>query len=75
MVFLFNNKRLSVIYHTYHLPLSPDVDECETDSCTHGCLNTYGSFMCTCDEGFELASDGTTCNGNQGREWECLKGT
>lgn len=23
--------------------------------------------MCTCDEGFELASDGTTCNGNKGR--------
>lgn len=57
----------AVNFHTYHLPLSPDVDECETDSCTHGCLNTYGSFMCTCDEGFELASDGTTCNGNQRR--------
>lgn len=52
--------------------LSPDVDECETNPCTHGCLNTYGSFMCTCDEGFELASDGTTCNGKQGRrdDWK-----
>lgn len=49
--------------------LSPDVDECETNPCSHGCLNTYGSFMCTCDEGFELASDGTTCNGKQGKRW------
>uniref|UniRef100_A0A3P9Q385 Fibulin 5 n=1 Tax=Poecilia reticulata TaxID=8081 RepID=A0A3P9Q385_POERE len=40
---------------------SPDVDECEEQPCSHGCFNTYGSFMCNCDEGYELASDGTTC--------------
>ena len=47
------------------LPLNPDVDECEDEPCTHGCFNTYGSFMCNCDEGFELASDGTSCIGEE----------
>ena len=41
----------------------PDVDECEEEPCSHGCFNTYGSYMCNCDEGFELASDGTSCIG------------
>lgn len=45
--------------------VSPDVDECEDEPCSHGCFNTYGSFMCNCDEGFELASDGTTCIGEK----------
>lgn len=43
----------------------PDVDECAEEPCSHACFNTYGSYMCNCDEGFELGSDGTSCNG----EW------
>lgn len=42
-----------------------DVDECHDNVCTHGCFNTYGSFMCNCDEGFELAADGTSCIGER----------
>ena len=44
---------------------SSDNDECilGTDNCMHTCTNTIGSFSCGCNTGFELDSDGATCNG------------
>lgn len=41
----------------------PDVNECLDQPCSHSCFNTYGSFICSCEEGFELTSDGTSCIG------------
>lgn len=39
-----------------------DVDECaEYGRCTQGCLNTVGSYRCTCAERFRLRSDRRTC--------------
>ena len=38
-----------------------DIDECEGNICQQGCTNTDGSFECSCEDGFELAEDGTTC--------------
>ncbi|CAF0957368.1 unnamed protein product [Adineta ricciae] len=40
-----------------------DIDECVEDPflCHQHCLNTNGSFICGCDEGFILQSDGRTC--------------
>lgn len=40
-----------------------DVDECRTSItlCSHRCLNTAGSFTCTCPEGLELGPEGHTC--------------
>lgn len=45
--------------------LSPDINECvETPSvCEQNCTNTVGSFVCGCNTGFELQSDGSSCNG------------
>ncbi len=42
-----------------------DIDECAVgiDGCSHSCNNTVGSFVCTCNDGYELAADGTTCIG------------
>lgn len=49
-----------------------DIDECSesTDDCSHVCVNTVGSYQCTCSEMGEgssdlltLAADGKTCLG------------
>ena len=44
-----------------------DIDECSdgTDDCSQTCTNTVGSFICGCNSGYELDSDGLTCNGMQ----------
>ena len=48
------------------LTVSIDIDECEldTDGCHQQCINTPGSFMCNCSDGYLLNEDGFTCDGN-----------
>lgn len=43
-----------------------DVDECGVDSnpCDQICDNTEGSFLCSCNTGYELQENGQTCLGN-----------
>ena len=59
-----------------------DVDEC-TDGisgCSQICINTNGSYTCTCDNGYQLSNDNHTCNDinectiihNGGCEQTCL---
>ena len=41
-----------------------DIDECSLidDCCINGkCINTDGSYMCECPNGYHLDSDGHTC--------------
>ncbi len=42
-----------------------DINECNTNNggCSQVCTNTDGSLMCSCNSGFMLADDLTTCNG------------
>ena len=42
-----------------------DVDECTegTHQCQQVCLNTVGSYTCSCNDGFMLSTDGRSCNG------------
>ena len=42
-----------------------DKNECDTSNggCAHSCVNTIGSYYCECNDGYELASDGKSCNG------------
>ena len=45
-------------------PLGRDINECETmpDLCTHGlCINTLGSFRCSCNRGYKPDSTRTSC--------------
>ena len=44
-----------------------DIDECEEglDGCDHNCINIFGSYYCTCMDGYELESDNHTCTGKE----------
>ena len=32
-------------------------------NCQHDCVNTWGSYYCTCRQGYRLEADGKTCQG------------
>uniref|UniRef100_A0A3P8UHL7 Thrombomodulin n=1 Tax=Cynoglossus semilaevis TaxID=244447 RepID=A0A3P8UHL7_CYNSE len=38
-----------------------DIDECEMRECDQTCLNTFGSYECSCAEGFVLRKDKYSC--------------
>ena len=40
-----------------------DIDECEQEvhDCDHACINTVGSFSCSCRDGFSLDADMKSC--------------
>ena len=41
-----------------------DQDECIAfNPCDQLCLNTFGSFECSCMDGYELQDDMTSCEG------------
>ena len=47
------------------LSFPSDVNECDTPTvgCMYRCENTDGAYRCSCDDGFQLAPDGSTCHG------------
>ncbi|XP_052899994.1 putative vitellogenin receptor [Anopheles moucheti] len=46
-----------------------DVNECDRYGlCSQGCINTPGSFRCTCIDQFNLMRDGRTCELSSGTE-------
>ena len=44
-----------------------DIIECTegTHNCLQLCVNTVGSYLCTCRTGYRLTSDSRSCNGNK----------
>ena len=44
---------------------STEIDECNTANggCEHNCTNTIGSFICSCDTGYQLDENGLNCSG------------
>ncbi|ELU12473.1 hypothetical protein CAPTEDRAFT_97299 [Capitella teleta] len=46
-----------------------DINEClgesgvDYDKDCHECTNTIGSYTCSCDHGYELSPNGTSCGG------------
>uniref|UniRef100_A0A3P9AFU5 EGF-like domain-containing protein n=1 Tax=Esox lucius TaxID=8010 RepID=A0A3P9AFU5_ESOLU len=57
-----------------------DVNECEgRHPCQHQCYNIMGSFICQCEQGYELASDQASCQdidecafSSYMCQWQCL---
>ena len=47
------------------LSVDPDINECDVmnGGCDHDCSNTYGSFNCSCNQGYLLLEDGLKCQG------------
>ncbi len=45
----------------YFLHYSADINECTTGSsgCGQNCTNTPGSYLCSCDHGYQLFQNGT----------------
>ena len=44
---------------------STDINECGTANggCEHNCTNSIGSFICSCDAGYQLDGNGVNCSG------------
>ena len=44
---------------------STDTDECSNSNggCAQNCTNTVGSYICSCNSGYNLNSDQHACNG------------
>lgn len=41
-----------------------DINECETSNpCAQLCYNIIGSFLCQCNQGFDLSPDRISCDG------------
>ena len=51
--------------HSIPRSLPADINECSTgvSGCQQTCTNTAGSFLCSCNSGFNLNSNGRTCSG------------
>ena len=52
--------------HAYNVVvLQLDIDECAMNStlCDQMCVNTFGSYMCTCHSGFRLNNISNQCEG------------
>lgn len=55
---------MAEIYNSYELYSYSDVDECSgVNVCSDLCVNTPGSYYCSCSEGFVLDNDGQSCHG------------
>lgn len=56
--------------------ISADKDECAKDNggCQQECVNTFGSYLCRCRNGFRLHENGHDCKEGR-RLWGCCGGT
>lgn len=46
-------------------PFPADINECDaSNQCAQQCYNILGSFICQCNQGYELSSDRLNCEGN-----------
>ena len=48
-----------------------DKDECAKDNggCQHECVNTFGSYLCRCRNGYRLHENGQDCKEGEAGPW------
>ena len=53
------------IYFLIIYTFPKDINECAANNggCSQVCTDNEGSFVCSCNTGYELDADGATCNG------------
>ena len=57
---------MQYLYHAIYLAAAyTDINEClcSDHGCQQWCNNTDGSYICSCDAGYELNDNGKTCDG------------
>ena len=54
-----------IISMTFSCHIYSDIDECLSNNggCHHNCHDSDGSYTCSCNDGYQLNSDGHTCEG------------
>lgn len=57
-----------IIYSSVVTTCTLDINECDVRSanCAQQCVNTPGSYLCDCNPGYRLSSNGVECTGNVG---------
>ena len=67
MICLHVEKTSNKEYCSVLLLFYPDFNECKTDQhkCDGLCINTAGSYLCDCEQGFLLNTDGRSCDGER----------
>lgn len=66
MAKFFDMAALTVLSFIYLQVLLEDINECDEyeNLCQNGhCTNTFGSFMCSCNDGFRLDDSNALCVG------------
>lgn len=61
-----NGRRIvKKVYSNVLFFYSTDIDECidHMSKCSQSCINTPGSYVCDCNQGFKLENDSITCSG------------
>ena len=56
---------LHIVYSPINIIMFLDVNECATNNggCEHNCMNTEGTFLCSCFNGYTLDNNAFNCSG------------
>jgi hypothetical protein len=60
----YKRTRIYLKAFTYLKLFLADINECDaSNQCAQQCYNVLGSFICQCNQGYELSSDRINCEG------------